>query len=289
MSFLSMLQLKSGKKITWLYRIRLGTQEEFLTSRRSDFVTVPDFFDRADFFNEPDFFSRTWSGSPTRHTKFRQSLSAERSECRVFVSKSNQMVQNIIADQGFNEAELTIYKTFTNDPDQEVVTVFRGAIQAPEQKWARVEFVCLNGGPSEFIGKAINQVVQRPCRWIHYHDGCGLNLADFQVAGTATAIADRVLTVTEAASQADGYYSGGIVQYGAGMAMIISHTGADLTLLGILPGLEDDITANGSASVSIAPGCDLSMGDCKDKFNNLLNHGGFPWISENPFDGRRIG
>ncbi|WP_420584898.1 phage BR0599 family protein [Ruegeria sp.] len=201
------------------------------------------------------------------------------------------MAQNIAADEGFSETEVTIYKTFSNDPDGELVRVFVGRIRGIEQKWARYELICENDFTA-FNAKALGQVVQRPCRWAHYHTGCTLNLADWQVPGTATALSEDVVTVTEAALQPDGYYSSGVIQFGTGMAMIRAHAGTQLTILGVLPGLADEITTNGSASVQIAPGCnlsdDLTTGDCHNKFNNLLNFGGFSKLSENPFDGRRI-
>ncbi|WP_420584899.1 hypothetical protein [Ruegeria sp.] len=65
MSYDALLQWISGKRPIWLYRIRLGSTEEFLTSRAADFTHAPG------GFGDPALTNRTWAGSPTRHTQIR--------------------------------------------------------------------------------------------------------------------------------------------------------------------------------------------------------------------------
>src|SRR3546814_2715916 len=41
-------------------------------------------------------------------------------------------------------------------------------------------------------------------------------------------------------------------------------------------------------AISLYPGCDHRRMTCKDKFNNILNYGGFDWIpTKNPMGGDR--
>jgi hypothetical protein len=36
--------------------------------------------------------------------------------------------------------------------------------------------------------------------------------------------------------------------------------------------------------VTLYPGCDRSLAMCDERFNNAVNHGGFPWLpNSNPF------
>ena len=45
----------------------------------------------------------------------------------------------------------------------------------------------------------------------------------------------------------------------------------------------------GSSTVTLYPGCTKSRAVCKNKFDNLNNYGGFPWIpTKNPFGGSSI-
>ncbi len=62
-----------------------------------------------------------------------------------------------------------------------------------------------------------------------------------------------------------------------------------LTLSGRMPELEAALDATGTASIEIAPGCELRRHTCAAKFGNLLNFGGFPDIpGRNPYGGGSI-
>ncbi|WP_210236335.1 hypothetical protein, partial [Mesorhizobium sp. M2D.F.Ca.ET.232.01.1.1] len=126
---------------------------------------------------------------------------------------------------------------------------------------------------------------QRTCRHALYFPGCNIDVDDFKVAGTVTAVSGLALTVAEAALQTDQYYKAGLVIFNDLFGWIGDHIGSTLTLIGAIDGLAEYVTAHGSASVFIAPGCDLSTGPngCA-KFSNFLNMGGFEFMSDNnPF------
>src|SRR5690606_15044136 len=96
---------------------------------------------------------------------------------------------------------------------------------------------------------------QIPCRHILYGPGCNLDIADFKTAGTVSAVAGNTLTIAEAAGEASGYYTAGIVVYDGLYAWISGHSGSSITLVNVPPGLADEVDTNGSAAVEIAPGC----------------------------------
>jgi hypothetical protein len=60
-----------------------------------------------------------------------------------------------------------------------------------------------------------------------------------------------------------------------------------VTLVNPIPGLVAAVGA-GATNVKIAPGCPLARSVCNDRFANILNFGGFPFISDNIFDGRQL-
>jgi uncharacterized phage protein (TIGR02218 family) len=134
---------------------------------------------------------------------------------------------------------------------------------------------------------------QKKCRHALYQRGCNLNDYDFAVVATATAVDGSVITVPDLAdsnfdsnTQGDGYFTGGMIETATGfMRYIIDHTGDQLTLITPLSELTEDVNdSSGDAVVTLYPGCDHTRGTCKDKFNNLVNYGGFPWIpGKNPF------
>lgn len=126
---------------------------------------------------------------------------------------------------------------------------------------------------------------QKTCRHALYYTNCGVDQSLFAVSGTLTAINGSVITVTEAASQPDGYYTGGMVEEltNNSLRWIVNHVGSNLTLVRPFEAL------SAPGSVTIYPGCDHTRNTCYNKFNNVLNYGGFPWIPYiNPMGGKSI-
>lgn len=68
-----------------------------------------------------------------------------------------------------------------------------------------------------------------------------------------------------------------------GARMIVGHTGINITLVSPMPSLVP------GQAVRLYAGCDHSTTVCKNRFDNLANYGGFPWIpGKNPFTGDAI-
>lgn len=126
---------------------------------------------------------------------------------------------------------------------------------------------------------------QKLCRHVLYGRGCTLDRANFETAGTVTAVDGFVLTVAAAAGLDTGYLVGGMIDYNGVLRYIMNHVGDQVTLIRPVLDLTQDVADNGSASILMHPGCAHNFTTCKDKFNNLDNFGGFPWIpGTNPFE-----
>lgn len=130
---------------------------------------------------------------------------------------------------------------------------------------------------------------QRSCRHALYGRGCNLDAEDFAVAATCTAVSGLLVTITEAALQPSGYYTGGMLRAPNGaLTYVKRHVGQVLTLQRRFASLEEEI-ANLPLAVTIYPGCAHNRSDCEAKFNNLLNYGGFDFIPQkNPMGGSSI-
>lgn len=112
-------------------------------------------------------------------------------------------------------------------------------------------------------------VIQISCPYVLYGWGCFLDKEDFADAATIDAISGLVLTVSEAASESDGWYSGGMIKAINGdLVMITKHVGDQLTLVRSAEFAVSD-------AVTIYRGCDRSLTTCDSKFDNHLRHGGF--------------
>lgn len=269
MTFSAIASLVSGKRPVWLYEFTIGGSVSRYTSHGEDYT----------------YDSQTWNSTPVIHNSLRQTLELSRSDFMVTLPKSNAFAQAVIDGAGILATRVRVFKGYANDGDQEFLLRFDGRIVGFNPFIGTTTLICENVA-TKLRRRAQPAVMQRPCRHALYHGGCGLAIGDWEASATATAWASPVLTVTEAAEQADGYYSGGMITFDGKRQMIRKHAGTSLTLLAPLPGLSDEITASGSATVAIAPGCDRTRATCNDRFDNILNYGGFPWMLDTPYDGR---
>jgi len=288
MSFAAISALISGKKPVWLYLLRKGAEYRYFTSRGTDFVGPgADVFAQTDVFGDTntDEFSQTYTSVPMTRTRVRTTSAIGRAEVKLVFPQSNEFARLFLGDPGYDDNEVQIFQTFEDDPDAEIVCKFRGRVVDTRAFYKTITLAAENRFTT-FRRKALVDVIQRPCRHALYHGGCGLNIADFQQPATVTGLSGNVATITSSPSQADGYFSGGVLTFGTQQQFIVKQVGSSFTLLAPVPGLADEIATNGSASVQIAPGCDLSMATCEDKFDNLANYGGFPWLTDSLYDGR---
>lgn len=276
MSYATTLASVFGKRPIWLYEFTRGAETARFTSAAEDYT---------------DSDSVVWTSAAVSHTRFRRTGAIERASTDIIFPQSNSWAQVYRDDRGYEDNSVTIYHEFKDKSPRERVIKYRGRVIATKPMLTRLILVAENRF-TELRRKGLSAVIQKPCRHALYHSkdgyGCNLNLTDWQVEGTLTAYSNKVATVSEAASQPDGYYSGGILEYDSKKQFIVRHSGSSLTLLAPVPGLLDDLTLYGSLPVDIAPGCTLTREVCNDRFGNLANFGGFPWADETPYDGKTI-
>lgn len=132
---------------------------------------------------------------------------------------------------------------------------------------------------------------QKTCRHAIYSDNCGVDIEDFREAATVSSLSGTSLVVPEALSFEDGYFTGGIIATSDNvMTMIVNHTGTAIELQRISYDLKSKFDEVGSGlAVSLLPGCARSRNQCLNRFNNILNFGGFSWIpKKNPMGGTSI-
>lgn len=108
---------------------------------------------------------------------------------------------------------------------------------------------------------------------------CKVNLALFTVTGAITArTSDRVFTDT-ARVEATGYFSFGVITFTSGLNNGVSMEVKTSTNVGLISlQLPMPFTVAVGDTYSMSAGCDLSIATCGTKFNNVVNHRGFPYI-----------
>ncbi len=225
----------------------------------------------------------TFVASPVAHGDLEQSGNIEKNDVELTFPLSDTFARTQLGV--VNEiTTFTIWRGHHSDLTNELRVFWKGRVTGATSSKQAIT-VSVESIFTSMRRSGCRARYQRTCRHALYFPGCNLDIEDFQVAGTVTDVSGLELTVTEAASQPDGYYKAGVVVFNGLFGWVQSHVGDTLTLLGAIPeGLADTVDNDGFANVFIAPGCDLSLATCTDKFANNLNFGGFPNMSDdNPF------
>ena len=118
---------------------------------------------------------------------------------------------------------------------------------------------------------------QPPCNHTLYDAGCGLSKAAFTVTGTTNAGATKS-AIPNGLTQADGYFALGSLTYTSGVNSGISRTVKDYTTGNVSLAYPLPNAPAAGDTFTIYPGCDLMQATCTNKFGNVVNFKGFPFV-----------
>jgi len=161
--------------------------------------------------------------------------------------------------------------------------VFIGQIKNVAFQGSTASITCV--GFEHFLKKTIpTWRYQLTCNHNVFDSKCQLSAAAFRITTSINLDSTKVqLTSSDFLQDAflndvdDGYWTGGEILFGDESRSIVSHTGSTITLMYKMKELEDTDT------ITATPGCDGRVETCFDKYDNVINFLGFPFIPvENP-------
>jgi uncharacterized phage protein (TIGR02218 family) len=162
------------------------------------------------------------------------------------------------------------------DPLEKSV-VFIGQIKAVSFKGVSAEADCV--GFEHFLKMPVPLWrYQLTCNHKLFDTRCGITKADYKITATVTLdTTGTVLTSATFGGYDAGYFVGGLVEFEGERRTISAYSGNTITMnfqmINLLSG----------DSVDVYPGCDGRIETCRDKFDNIDNYLGFPFIpEENP-------
>ncbi len=226
------------------------------------------------------YLSETYSPLSLTRGAIEQSNEIHRNGLDITLPRDCPLGTLFLAAPPVGIVSVTIYRRHL--ADTEFITYWKGRVSAARFAGWTGQLKC------QPIATSLKRVGLRAryqllCRPVLYSASCGAQRERFRVDGVVASVSGTQVTVAAAAGQADGYFTAGMLSAGVGLRMITAHTGPGLTLAAPLIGL-----AVGDA-VSLFAGCDHSMGQCANRFENLDHFGGFPFIPvKNPFTGDAI-
>jgi uncharacterized phage protein (TIGR02218 family) len=145
---------------------------------------------------------------------------------------------------------------------------------SPENGIATAEVRGLNQALKQTIGETYTPA----CRAVLGDSRCGVDTDALTVTGAVTAVTDAATFSDSGRSEAAGYFDYGVVTWtsgaNAGLQMEIkSWDGAQFVLFEGMPYAIQDGDA-----YEAQPGCDKRLSTCRDKYDNVINYRGEPYI-----------
>ena len=172
-----------------------------------------------------------------------------------------------------------IFRILRDMDPVEATVVFVGQIKNVSFQGVQANVSCV--GFEHYLKQPIpTERYQPQCNYTVFGTKCALSDSSYKLSSISATIDSTglIITATEFGSQADGYYQWGRIEWSDYKRMIVKHEGNDVTLR--YPLL--DFPSTGGL-IDAWPGCDWTIETCRDKYDNVVNFGGFPYIPiDNP-------
>ena len=246
-----------------LYDFVRGTWNMYLTTRPTQFW-VSD--------------AQIYEPAPIEHDKLRKGDNIKKDTIALTVPRGHNLAAQFINVAPEETTSVTIRRLHRGLTFSDARVIWKGRVIGAEPRGEKVEIAC------ESIYTSMRRYGLRLraeliCQHTLYQAGCGADKPSKRFDDTISAIDGSTLTMSSASGYADGWFSGGVLETDSGDSrFVLSHTGNTIKLTRPLTELEAGM------EVALYPGCDRIMDTCENKFSNLDNYLGFPWIPDaNPF------
>lgn len=177
-----------------------------------------------------------------------------------------------VSNQPFVPLQVAIKKYYLDDLATSLL-LFSGFVKTAKVADHVAVAECL---PSEYeLERKIPRILFQPnCNFELFDARCGLTEATYLVNANVT-VSGNTLVSDDFGAFANGYFDSGYVVFGNDIRMITQHVHNTL-YLHVAFGVE---LTSGSL-VTVYPGCLKDPATCKNKFNNLSNFLGMPYIPD---------
>lgn len=237
---------------------------------------------------EQVYLGQEYTPKAISRSNITSSAEVEKSNLTVTAPRNLPLADLFIASVPSGVVSLTVFRDHSGEGDWQVY--WKG----------RITNAAFQGDTVEFNHESVFTSLTRPglrrkyqmgCPHVLYGSQCGVTRGDYKVSYEVDSVTGTTLSVLAASVHADGYFSGGFIEYpdpvtnGIARRSIKSSAADGTIVLTTFPfGLSAGVT------VDMFPGCDHTLATCVSKYNNATNYGGMPYIpkGENPFDGTRV-
>jgi len=226
---------------------------------------------------EVTFDSEDYVPATLSRTLVQQDMQLDVTKMTVTAPYINDAIVDFISSNPIEILWITVMKLHREQSPYEADVSFVGQIKAVSFKGIEAQIECV--GFEHFLNKTIPRWrYQINCNHQIFEDKCALVKASYLTTTVITLDATKtILTSTDFGLEDDGYFTRGEIVFGEESRTAVAHVGNNVTIM------YKFITLANSDSIDIYPGCDGRITTCYDKYNNIVNFLGFPYIPvENP-------
>ncbi|WP_019865130.1 phage BR0599 family protein [Methylovulum miyakonense] len=238
-------------------------------------------------------FSEVFVPEQISHTEIGGTTELNKQVLKVTVPRSNDIAQMFQFYPPTGVVLLTIWEC--HHGDSEVVVVWIGRVRTTEYMGAHVEIQCEPISTS-MRRLGLRRIFQRQCPHILYgqdEGGCLVDPEAFKVIATVSSVSGLVIAVSGMLTA--NSFNGGMMSWTSSIGLQYRFiTSNDATTLSVNfpfmpPGDTYGRDLEVGTSINLYPGCNHTLTDCIEKFNNLDNYGGQPFMPlDNPFNGATL-
>ena len=188
--------------------------------------------------------------------------------------------RDTIASGVFDGARCYLFAAEWNNPIEDhepIIASILGKTTLIDGKY-KIEEMALIDALNQSIGKTYTAQCPKTFGGTEYA-GCKKNLAGLTSTGTVTAVSSQYAFTDLSRGEANGYWDYGTIKFTSGQNVNLKPMEIRSFATGVFTVFEAFYYQPeiGDAYI-ITPGCRKTLADCRDKWNNVINFGGFSYM-----------
>ena len=202
-------------------------------------------------------------------------LAVDDLELEGLLSSDSITQQDLVAGL-WDGSEVWLYQVNYLDLSAGAVIYRRGWIG--EVRSGKTSFVAELRGVAQRLSQQIGQFYSPSCRADFGDARCKLNLASFTVTGTVTGVTNRQTFTDSGRAEAVGFFDLGLLTFTSGANAGLSQEVKTFASGAITCELSFPYAIAIGNTYSMRQGCDKIFATCKNRYNNIVNFRGEPYV-----------
>jgi uncharacterized phage protein (TIGR02218 family) len=231
------------------------------------------------------FNGTDYSPLPIKRTAWQESRENKSNTITITLPTDDEISANFLGIQPSALMDVQVLRIQAQAvPATASLIMFEGYVASAAFKDQICEFKCVPHN-EVFFRTMPRFNYQGLCNHVLYDSRCGVLAGSYKYSGKVLGVTNEVDISIQALPTTGTPFVGGYLQIpdGSEQRLIISQTG---TTVKILYPFKQSISGT---TVDVYQGCDHTAETCAQKFGNILNYGGFPFVpSVNPFNKQQL-